>query len=326
MKQMNEIHIEQLRRNVAETILAAYDFDDWMITDQGSWESDSNRLSKICYAEKDEVTYTISFNVNFKEGSASVESVDSIEPETERDARAFTDEVKPGKPEPKRQVTLSTLEDYKRLLFLVAKGDIMVYQAANQDEDLGSEWRDQTLRFGINCSDTFYYACTDMTEFDITDTAELLEMFDKFGTDGLIAWSARDRNETPLSELIDENYQNAFAYAAKFFAPEYDYVLLFSRSQKEDLEAALAGLTYKMEVFDEKEGHLAIQVRLTEEKHFEMYKLVKCMYRIYSRNRVKECMFRYFNNYSVNSTCEAVARLIGLAYSCNDGFHEPLAS
>jgi hypothetical protein len=224
-----------------------------------------------------------------------------------------------------RVAELNTIEDYKRLLSLVAKGHIYVYPASNTDEDTDSKYKDRHLGFAVNCSDTFYYACSDFTEFDLSDTADLTEMYDKFGTTGLIAWCARDRNEKPLDELIDDKFNEAFAYAAKFYAPEYDYVLLCSQEQKPAFEAALTGVSFDCEVIDEDKLHLAYKVRLSEAQHLAVYKLVTSMYRIYSKTRIKECKFNYFNGYSINSTRQIVARLMGVTYHTMKGYIAPMA-
>lgn len=219
-----------------------------------------------------------------------------------------------------RVAELNTIEDYKRLLSLVASDHVYVYPASNTDEAIDSKYKDRHLRFAVNCSDTFYYACSDFTEFDLTDTAELTEMFDRFGSTGLIAWCARDRNEKPLDELINDRYHEAFAYAAKFYDPEYDYVLLCSQEQKVGLEAALKGISFSAEIIDEDRQHLAYKVRLTDAQHLEVYSLVTSMYRIYSPTRIKECKFRYFNGYSVFNTRQIVARLMGVTYHINKGY------
>lgn len=224
-----------------------------------------------------------------------------------------------------RVAELNTIEDYKRLLSLVASDHVYVYPASNTDEAGDSKYKDRHLRFSVNCSDTFYYACSDFTEFDLTDTADLTEMFDKFGTTGLIAWCARDRNETPLKELIDDKYNEAFTYAAKFYAPEYDYVLLCSQEQKGALEAELKGLSFSAEIIDEEKLHLAYKVRLTDAQHVAIYNMVTSMYRIYSQTRIKECKFRYFNGYSVFNTRQIVARLMGVTYHTNKGYIAPMA-
>ncbi|WP_274644854.1 hypothetical protein [Pseudomonas serbica] len=226
---------------------------------------------------------------------------------------------------PERVAELNTIEDYKRLLSLVASDHVYLYRASNTDENADSEFKDPHLRFSVNCSDTFYYACSDFTEFDLTDTADLTEMFDKFGTTGLIAWCARDRNEKPLKELIDDKYNEAFAYAAKFYAPEYDYILLCSNEQKLALEEILSGISYTSEIIDEDKLHLGYKVRLTETQHLDVYNLVTSMYRVYDLARIKECKFRYFNGYSVYSTRKIVAKLLGLTYDINKGYIAPMA-
>jgi hypothetical protein len=219
-----------------------------------------------------------------------------------------------------RVAELKTIEDYKRLLSLVASDHVFVYHASNQDEDFDSENKDRHLRFAVNCNDTFYYACSDFTEFDVADSAELVEMFDKFGTTGLIAWCARDRNEKPLKEYIDDKYNEAFAYAAKFYAPEYDYVLLCSQEQKDELETALQGTSFTAEIIDEAHQHRAYKVRLTEAQHLAVYRLVTSMYRVYTETRIKECKFKYFNGYSVFNTRKIVAKLVGVTYDINKGY------
>lgn len=221
---------------------------------------------------------------------------------------------------PVRVAELNTIEDYKRLLSLVASDHVYIYRAANADEEADSEFKDPHLRFAVNSSDTFYYACSDSTEFDLTDTADLIEMFDKFGTTGLIAWCARDRNEKPLKELIDDKYHEAFAYAARFYAPEYDYILLCSNEQKPALEAILDGISYSAEIIDADKLHMAYKVRLTEAQHLSVYRLVMSMYRVYSETRIKECKFKYFNGYSVFKTREIVGRLVGVTYDINKGY------
>lgn len=222
-----------------------------------------------------------------------------------------------------RIAELKTIEDHKRLLSLIANDRVIVYRASNQDEKDDSEFKDHHLRFAVTCGDVFYYACTDFVEFDLADTAEMTEMFDKFGTTGLIAWCARTRNQKPIAELIDDAYREAFAYAAKFFASEYEYVLLCSSEEKPALDDFLLGVSHTVEVIDEKNQHYGYQAHLNEDQLEKAYGLASCIYRIHSKDRVKECKFRYFSGYSVSSTCEIVAKMIGGAYDINKGFYTP---
>ncbi|WP_338923974.1 hypothetical protein V0M98_37810 (plasmid) [Pseudomonas silesiensis] len=223
-----------------------------------------------------------------------------------------------------RVAELNTIEDYKRLMWLVAHKYVHLYPASNTNEEADSKYKDRHLRFGVMCNDTFCYASSDFTQFDLADTAELTEMFDKFGATGLTAWCARDRNETPLEELITDKYHEAFAYAAKFYAPEYDYVVLCTQQQKTGLEAALKDILFSTEVIDEVHQHLAYKVRLTDAQHIAVYSLVASMYRIYSETRIKECKFRYFNGYSVAETRKIVAKLMGVTYRTTKGYIAPI--
>jgi len=221
---------------------------------------------------------------------------------------------------PERIAELKTIEDYQRLLYLIARDHVFMYVGSNPEELQSSKYKDRHLGFAVNCNDTFYYACSDFTEFDLRDTSELVEMFDEFGTVGLIAWCARERNEQPLAQLMTDEYHKAYAYAGKFYAPKYNYVLLCSNQQKPALDEFLSDISHTSEVIDEEHQHHGYKACLTEEQFQNAYAVAHCIYRIHSKDRVKQCKFQYFNGYSIENTNKIVGRMIGSTYHVMKGF------
>ncbi len=64
----------------------------------------------------------------------------------------------------------------------------------------------------LNANDTFYYASADATQVELHDLPKLIEMYDMFGDDGVLAFQAHLRNEQPLKQLITNGYKKAKAY------------------------------------------------------------------------------------------------------------------
>jgi len=61
----------------------------------------------------------------------------------------------------------------------------------------------------VNVGDTFAYAYADAEEVDITEVQTVKDIYDRFSWDGVIAWAARKRKETPIEERITEAYKMA---------------------------------------------------------------------------------------------------------------------
>ena len=69
--------------------------------------------------------------------------------------------------------------------------------------------RDEEVKIGISMSDTFMYACADAEEADIAELPLISQLYEKYGWDGLVAWSARKRKDTPIEERITAGYIQA---------------------------------------------------------------------------------------------------------------------
>lgn len=66
--------------------------------------------------------------------------------------------------------------------------------------------------FTLNANDTFAYACSDSVDIVIEDLPKLLEVFDKYGNDGINAFMALVREQEVLKELQDDKYLAAVEY------------------------------------------------------------------------------------------------------------------
>lgn len=227
-----------------------------------------------------------------------------------------------------KALELETVEDYKILLHLIACGYAYVYRSGNKNavgED-GGAYEDRILRFALNCNDVFYYACTDLTEFDLHDTRELAEMHEKFPGVGITAWCARDRGETPIREILTEDYYAAYEYTSKFFADEYEYILITTADQMSAVREFIAGRDYTAQYTGTKQNRWLIRVTLSENEFHRIQDHVSCVYRLYGGSRVKETQYSYIydgEDNSVYSTRKAVAKALGLDYQLRTGFQLP---
>ena len=79
--------------------------------------------------------------------------------------------------------------------------------------ELIDEW---TFGVELNANDTFAYVCADSTFVDSTDLWKLVEVYEKFGNPGVLAFQAHIRKEEPLKELITDKYKEARKYLKNF--------------------------------------------------------------------------------------------------------------
>ena len=77
-------------------------------------------------------------------------------------------------------------------------------------------WVTDKIFLGVNCSDTFYMACSDSETFDKDDIDTIIQLQTMFGYEGLIALvSSRRNNQQPLfdyAKLNVERYIKAVNY------------------------------------------------------------------------------------------------------------------
>lgn len=100
--------------------------------------------------------------------------------------------------------------DYLRKLIFLAAHDIIFFSTYNEET---GDWEDDHPVPCLNCSDTFGYACADSEHFRESDVDLIIEMWQKFGSDGLNAWSASQREYPPvIAPLRTLNYRRAVDY------------------------------------------------------------------------------------------------------------------
>lgn len=87
----------------------------------------------------------------------------------------------------------------------------------------------------LNANDTFYYASADATSVDSTDLGKLLEVYEKFGDDGVLAFQAKLRKEQVLRQLQTDKYHEALAFLSDWI-PYEDQPLV-----KDDEDECLCG-------------------------------------------------------------------------------------
>jgi len=71
---------------------------------------------------------------------------------------------------------------------------------------------DNAFAIELNANDTFGYACADSVRVSIEDLPKLLEMDEKFGNDGTLAFMALVEGCDVLKELQSDKYHEAVAY------------------------------------------------------------------------------------------------------------------
>jgi hypothetical protein len=71
---------------------------------------------------------------------------------------------------------------------------------------------DNAFTFQLNANDTFGYACADSVSVAIEDLPKLLEVEEKFGGDGTLAFMALVEGCEVLKELQSARYHEAVAY------------------------------------------------------------------------------------------------------------------
>jgi hypothetical protein len=65
---------------------------------------------------------------------------------------------------------------------------------------------DHSFAIILNANDTFYYASADATTVDSEDIWKLLQVYAKYGDDGVLAFQAKIRDEEVLGQLITNKY------------------------------------------------------------------------------------------------------------------------
>ena len=68
---------------------------------------------------------------------------------------------------------------------------------------------DHSFAIELNANDTFYYSSADATTVDSQDVWKLLQVYEKYGDDGVNAFMAKLRDEEVLGQLINDKYKEA---------------------------------------------------------------------------------------------------------------------
>ncbi len=66
--------------------------------------------------------------------------------------------------------------------------------------------REEMVRCWLQMNDTFGFACADGEDIEVKDFEIILHLWRKYGYDGLIAWAAHKRSDTPLESLLTKDY------------------------------------------------------------------------------------------------------------------------
>lgn len=75
----------------------------------------------------------------------------------------------------------------------------------------------------VNCNDTFGYACADSEDIDVEDLPIMLELYQKFGWEGVIALCSKIRKCDPLSEVRNDKFKEAQEYIKDYELKGIDY-------------------------------------------------------------------------------------------------------
>jgi hypothetical protein len=99
----------------------------------------------------------------------------------------------------------------------------IIHETAGAIKKLASENKVVSLLYGnaftftLNANDTFGYACADAVEVAIEDIPKLLEVYEKFGNDGINAFMSRVRDgEDVLPELQNDQYRAAVEFLSTY--------------------------------------------------------------------------------------------------------------
>ena len=98
-----------------------------------------------------------------------------------------------------------TLIDCEHMFWLAAR-DVIFFTTYNSE----SKGWDDYWRPVVICSDTFYYACADAEDMEISDLAEIRRIYEEYGWAGPVAWIALKRGEMPLVQLQDDEFKRAY--------------------------------------------------------------------------------------------------------------------
>jgi len=59
---------------------------------------------------------------------------------------------------------------------------------------------DSTVKILANMNDTFYYATADNECIDPQEISTVVDLYQRYGFDGIVAWAAKKRNQKPIYE------------------------------------------------------------------------------------------------------------------------------
>ncbi len=67
----------------------------------------------------------------------------------------------------------------------------------------------------LQMNDTFCFACADGEDIEAKNFETILYLWQKYDYEGLIAWAANKRHETPLNSILTKSYLNALKEAER---------------------------------------------------------------------------------------------------------------
>jgi hypothetical protein len=100
-------------------------------------------------------------------------------------------------------------------LFWLAARDVVFFSTYN---DTTGDW-DDGWHPAVNLNDTFCYACADAAPVRLDELDLLIEIYRRFGDDGVTAWAAQKRKADPIPPHRTEAYHAASRYLAAQDAP-----------------------------------------------------------------------------------------------------------
>lgn len=108
----------------------------------------------------------------------------------------------------KMRKIIDEVERYKHLIYLLLEGLIfdLEFDEAQTVEDIQGH---------LNMNDTFAYACADSTIIPIGREHEVVEIYKKFGHDGVIAWASMVEGCKPIGPRRTRQFKAAAKWLTK---------------------------------------------------------------------------------------------------------------
>lgn len=101
-------------------------------------------------------------------------------------------------------------EDWRTVFRLMCNEEIYLSFVTNKERRMALDWLPVVIN---NC--VFYHASTDGTVAYLSYLPKIRAMFDRWGSDGLHAWSSAVRGEKPLEKYDTAAFREAFAYCKR---------------------------------------------------------------------------------------------------------------